>query len=295
MSVYARRRLLAAALIALVAVVAAIAVVLALSGGGGNSPNGPIGGAAGDGTPASAKVGPELAAHPRRTLPPPAKTVEGDGPIFEVRAGAIARITVPYPRGRVALTFDDGPGPYTRQILNELVALHAGATFFVIGKNAKASPDTVRLLRAAGMVVGNHTWTHPRMSKFDLANQRAQIRRTQDLLEATIGQRPRFFRPPMWYWNRTTAQAVAEEGMQGVLFSIDTRDWEKPGVVAIVRRALKATDGQIIALHDAGGDREETLQALPLIVKGLRARGLEPVTLDELFRAGRPRSRTAQS
>jgi len=285
-SVYARRRLLAAALIALVAVGAAIAAVFVLSGGGGSSSNRPIGGAAGDGARASAKVGPELAAHPRRALPPPAKTVVGDGPIFEVRAGGIARITVPYPRGRVALTFDDGPGPYTRQILNELVALHAGATFFVIGKNAKASPDTVRLLRAAGMVVGNHTWTHPRMSKFGLANQRAQIRRTQ---------RPRFFRPPMWYWNRTTAQAVAEEGMQGVLFSIDTRDWEKPGVVAIVRRALKATDGQIIALHDAGGDREETLQALPLIVKGLRARGLEPVTLDELFRAGRPRSRTAQS
>jgi len=72
--------------------------------------------------------------------------------------------------------------------------------------------------------------------------------------------------------------------MLGVLFSVDTRDWSKPGVTAIVRRALTARAGQIIALHDAGGDREQTVHALPLIVKGLRARGLEPVTIDELFR-----------
>ena len=73
--------------------------------------------------------------------------------------------------------------------------------------------------------------------------------------------------------------------MIGVLFSIDTRDWSLPGVTAIVHSALKARAGQIIALHDAGGAREETLQALPLIVKGLRAHGLEPVTLDQLYRA----------
>ena len=94
----------------------------------------------------------------------------------------------------------------------------------------------------------------------------------------------------MWAWNRTTARAVAEEGMLGVLFSVDPRDWSRPGVTAIVRRALDARDGQIIALHDAGGDREQTVQALPLIVKGLRARGLEPVTLDELFRGRSRRS-----
>ncbi len=104
------------------------------------------------------------------------------------------------------------------------------------------------------MVIGNHSWSHPRMTRFKLAFQRAQIARTQDILERTIGQRPRFFRPPMWIWNRTTARAVAEQGMVGVLFSIDTRDWSLPGVTAIVRRALTARDGQIIAFHDAGGD-----------------------------------------
>ena len=227
------------------------------------------------------RAGPQLAAGPIRDLPQPTAT-RGDGPIFELRGTTVRRVVPPRAKGRVALTFDDGPGPYTSQVLDELRSLHAHATFFVIGRNAKQSPGIVRALRDAGMVVGNHSWSHPLLTKLSLARQRAQVHRTQDLLEATIGERPRFFRPPMWAWNRTTARVVAEEGMIGVLFSVDTRDWSRPGVTAIVRQALTARDGQIIALHDAGGDREQTVRALPLIVKGLRARGLEPVTLDEL-------------
>jgi peptidoglycan/xylan/chitin deacetylase (PgdA/CDA1 family) len=102
----------------------------------------------------------------------------------------------------------------------------------------------VRALREAGMVVDNHSWSHPRMTKLSLARQRAQVRRMQDLLEATIGQRPRFFRPPLFTWSRTTARAVAEQGMVGVLFSIDPRDWSRPGVTAIVQRSLKAHKGR---------------------------------------------------
>jgi peptidoglycan/xylan/chitin deacetylase (PgdA/CDA1 family) len=283
MSRYRRRRLLAAVSVLLLAGGAGIAIA-ALSGGNGGrgSPSGPIGpGGAGGGK--DAKAGPELAAGVSRRVPRLTAT-HGDGPVFEVRGTSVERIVPPRGKGRVALTFDDGPGPYTSQVLAELRSLHVRATFFVIGHNAAQLPGIVRALRAAGMVVGNHSWSHPNLTKLSLAKQRAQVRRTQDVLEATIGQRPRFFRPPMWAWNRTTARAVAEQGMIGVLFSVDTRDWSRPGVTAIVRQALTARDGQIIALHDAGGDREQTVQALPLIVKGLRARGLEPVTLDELFR-----------
>jgi peptidoglycan-N-acetylglucosamine deacetylase len=280
---YARRRLLAAVAALLVAGAIGIGFA-ALSGGGGTAapPSGPIGSAnarGGEGT----KTRPELAAGHSHSIPKPTAT-HGDGPVFEVRGRTVERVVPPDGKGRVALTFDDGPGPYTMQVLAELRSLHAHATFFVIGRNVKQSPGIVQALRAAGMVVGNHSWSHPLMTKLSLVRQRAQVRRTQDLLEATIGQRPRFFRPPMWAWNRTTARAVAEEGMVGVLFSVDPRDWSRPGVTAIVRAALTAHDGQIIALHDAGGDREQTVQALPLIVKGLRARGLEPVTLDQLFR-----------
>jgi peptidoglycan-N-acetylglucosamine deacetylase len=281
-SQYARRRLLAVVALLLVAAGGAFAVHALTRGKAATTArSGTIGSPAargGEGT----KAGPELAAGRLRTVPQP-KAVHGDGPVFEVRGRTVERIVPPHGKGRVALTFDDGPGPYTMQVLAELRSLHVRATFFVIGRNVKQSPGIVRALRSAGMVVANHSWSHPNFTKLSLARQRAQLRRTQDVLQATIGQRPRFFRPPAWLWDRTTARAVAEEGMVGVLFSVDTRDWSRPGVTAIVRQALTAHDGQIIALHDAGGDREQTVQALPLIVKGLRARGLEPVTLDELF------------
>jgi peptidoglycan-N-acetylglucosamine deacetylase len=282
MTVYGRRRLLATAAVLLaIAALAVAALVLHGRGGGETAGGRPIGGSATPGA-VQAAVRPELAATGLRTVAQPI-AIHGDGPLFSVRGTLVQRAAPPVRKGRVALTFDDGPGPFTLPIVRELQSLHVRATFFVIGRNVKESPGIVRELRAAGMVVGNHSWSHPRMTRFKLAVQRAQIRRTQDILEQTIGQRPRFFRPPMWLWNRTTARAVAEQGMIGVLFSVDTRDWSLPGVTAIVRRALTARDGQIIALHDAGGAREETLQALPLIVKGLRARGLEPVTLDQLY------------
>ena len=289
MSTYLRRRLLAVASALLVAAGIVIAFdALSGPGGGSETKGGPIGPGAAIGA-ADVRAAPELAARSPRGLPAPT-AIRGDGPVFELRGRTVERVVPPHGKGRVALTFDDGPGPYTLQVLAELRSLHVHATFFVIGRNVAQSPGIVRALREAGMVVGNHSWSHPRLTKLDLGRQRAQMRRTQDLLEATIGQRPRFFRPPMWAWNRTTARAVAEEGMLGVLFSVDPRDWSRPGVTAIVRRALDARDGQIIALHDAGGDREQTVQALPLIVKGLRARGLEPVTLDELFRGRSRRS-----
>jgi peptidoglycan/xylan/chitin deacetylase (PgdA/CDA1 family) len=286
MSTYARRRLLAVAVVLLAAAGIGFAYVAYSGSDDGPAPqSAPIGSAnAGGGVGAGA--GPELAATLQGRLPKPTAT-HGDGPLFEIRDRTVERFAPPHGKGRVALTFDDGPGPYTPQVLAELRSLHVRATFFVIGRAVKQSPGIVRSLRDAGMVVGNHSWSHPNLTKLSLARQRAQVLRTQDLLEATIGQRPRFFRPPMWAWNRTTARAVAEAGMVGVLFSVDTRDWSRPGVTAIVRQALTAHDGQIIALHDAGGDREQTVQALPLIVKGLRARGLEPVTLDVLY-AGPP-------
>jgi peptidoglycan/xylan/chitin deacetylase (PgdA/CDA1 family) len=281
-SVYARRRLLAAAAALLAIAAIALAGIVLHGRGGRQASDGPPIGGTGTSGALAANVRPELAASAPRVVAQPT-AIRGDGPLFALHGRVVRRVTPRLRKGRVALTFDDGPGPFTLPILRELESLHAHATFFVVGRNVKLSPGTVRQLRAAGMVVGNHSWSHPRMTRFGLAVQRAQMRRTQDILDQTIGQRPRFFRPPMWAWNRTTARAVAEQGMVGVLFSIDTRDWSLPGVTAIVRRALAARDGEIIAFHDGGGAREQTLQALPLIVKGLRARGLEPVTLDELY------------
>ena len=246
MSTYTRRRLLAVAAVLLAA--AGIGVAYFAHSGGDSKPaaqSAPIG-SADAGSGASAKAGPSSRRHRGARSPSPARRT-ATARSSRSRAGLVERFAPPHGKGRVALTFDDGPGPYTPQVLAELRSLHVRATFFVIGRNVRQSPDTVRALRNAGMVVGNHSWSHPNLTKLSLARQRAQVLRTQDLLEVIIGQRPRFFRPPMWAWNRATARAITEEGMVGVLFSVDTRDWSRPGVTAIVRQALTAHAGQIIA------------------------------------------------
>jgi peptidoglycan/xylan/chitin deacetylase (PgdA/CDA1 family) len=185
--------------------------------------------------------------------------------------------------GMVALTFDDGPGPQTLDVLEELQREHAVATFFVIGTNAKNDPATVRALYSAGMQIGNHTWSHPQLARLSASKQLSQLKRTQDEIASIIGVRPRFYRPPYWSWTPLTAREAGELGMIGALFSVDTGDWRKPGTDAIIKAALKAQDGDVIAFHDAGGDRTQTVDSLAPIIVALRARHLEPVTLDRLY------------
>ena len=92
-----------------------------------------------------------------------------------------------------------------------------------------------------------------------------------------------FYRPPYWSWNDLTAREAGKLGMVGVLFSVDTGDWKRPGTEAIIRAVLAAKAGDVIAFHDAGGDRSQTVDAIASIVVGLRKLGLEPVTLDRLY------------
>ncbi len=114
-------------------------------------------------------------------------------------------------------------------MLAELQREHANATFFVIGNLAKKDPAMVRKLYAAGMQVANHTWTHPQLARLTAKRQREQLEQTQDEIASIIGVRPRFYRPPYWSWDDTTAQQGAALGMVGVLFSVDTEDWMRPG------------------------------------------------------------------
>jgi peptidoglycan/xylan/chitin deacetylase (PgdA/CDA1 family) len=192
------------------------------------------------------------------------------------------------PRMRtVALTFDDGPGPQTAQILAELRHLRARATFFVVGSMAAIRPDVVRAEARAGMQVANHTWSHPSMPSLAPRAQRIEIERTNALLRQLTGRRPRFFRPPDWHVDAGTARVVRHERMIGVLRTADTRDWSLPGTRAIVRAALHVQPGGIVAMHDAGGyTRTQTVEAVPRIVRGLRRRHLRLVTIGELY-AGR--------
>lgn len=277
MSVYARRRIAALVLLALV-LVGGYAL---LERGGGSK--------AGAKKPVSAKKiaagrpgGAELAAVlPTGSVALPTAT-KGEGP-FLVPHGKTVERENGKAGGMVALTFDDGPGPQTLDVLEELQREHTVATFFVMGMNAKTNPDTVRALYAAGMQIGNHTWSHPQLARLSASKQLSQLKRTQDEIASIIGVRPRFYRPPYWSWTPLTAREGGELGMIGVLFSVDTGDWRKPGTDAIIKAALKAQDGDVIAFHDAGGDRTQTVDSIAPIIVALRARHLEPVTLDRLY------------
>ncbi|MEA2375301.1 MAG: peptidoglycan-N-acetylglucosamine deacetylase [Thermoleophilaceae bacterium] len=272
------------------AAAAALVALVALVGGGPDRPH--------HGSKAQIPAGPKasprrlpatgqgpapLTAGPARTVKVPQRLV-GRGPFMTVRGGAARLGHAPHRRGRVALTFDDGPGPQTASFLHRLVRLHAKATFFVVGYAVNARPQVLLRERQLGMAVGNHSWSHPPMRSLRGRAQRFQIRADEDAIQRVLGYRPLFFRPPDLSFNLLTAREIEAAGMVGALYTVDPRDWMRPGVRTIVRRALRVRPGGVIALHDAGGDRRQTLAALGPIVRGLRKRHLEPVTLDELYR-----------
>ena len=184
----------------------------------------------------------------------------------------------------LALTFDDGPGPYTQQLVGVLNRLHVHATFFAIGEEERYFSAGTALELHSGDVVGDHTETHPMMASLSAHDQREELVEQIARIELLGGPRPRLFRPPYGSFDATTFRLLRQLHLLMVLWSTDTSDYTLPGVPAIVQSALAgAHPGAIILMHDAGGDRSETIAALPAIVKGLRKKGLEPVTIPRLM------------
>lgn len=184
----------------------------------------------------------------------------------------------------LALTFDDGPGPYTPQVLSILEREHVPATFFEVGISEQYFHASTAAIVARGYPIGDHTETHAAMSKL-----RPRVQQ-QQLLEQTaaIGDYgapfPRLFRPPYGLWDSATLKLLRKYRMLMVLWSVDSDDYEMPGVDAIVDRVLQgATPGAIVLLHDAGGNRSQTVAALPRIIHGLRKRGFKLVTVPQLL------------
>jgi len=198
--------------------------------------------------------------------------------------------------GWVALTFDDGPdGRYTPKILDILKAKQAKATFFVIGQNMQAKPELVEREVREGQMVGNHTWTHPNIGATPVAQTDLELNTTQRLFEVITGRSMRLFRPPYFgdaepsTPNEVRPLLMAQGlGYLIVGLRIDPDDWKKPDPRLIVERTLaRLADtgphaGQVVLLHDAGGDRSRTVEALPALIDALRAHGYRLVTIDEL-------------
>ena len=194
---------------------------------------------------------------------------------------------------KVALTFDDGPDPvWTPRILDVLKARGMKATFFVVGRNAEEHPELLRRIVAEGHELGNHSYTHGNLSEMPEWRQRLELGSTERLIEAETGRSTTLFRPP---YNADATPSNAAElvplafaerelGYTVVLERIDPQDWARPGADVIVQRVKEQRrEGSIILLHDAGGDRAQTLAALPRILDWLAERGDSVVPMSELL------------
>lgn len=189
----------------------------------------------------------------------------------------------------VALTFDDGPGPYTPQVLDVLRRAHVPATFFVVGQMLQDFGASLRAEEHEGFVVGDHTQNHPQMARLPRSAQVSQIADAAGGLRLRGVPYPRLFRPPYRSFSAATLGALRRFRMLMVLWTVDSRDYTRPGVAVIVRNVLSAVrPGAIVLMHDAGGERSETVRALPFIIRALRRRHLRLVTVPRLLRDDPP-------
>jgi cellulose synthase/poly-beta-1,6-N-acetylglucosamine synthase-like glycosyltransferase/peptidoglycan/xylan/chitin deacetylase (PgdA/CDA1 family)/spore germination protein YaaH len=203
-----------------------------------------------------------------------------------------------YQPGLIALTFDDGPDPkWTPAILDILKQENVPATFFVIGKNGEADPDLLRRLVNEGHEIGNHTFTHPNLGEIPGSLADLELNATQRLIESETGRSTVLFRPP--YFGDAEADKPEEvepafraqqQGYLMIGLRIDPDDWQLPVTAdQIVARTIQRaqdenpeTRGQVVLLHDSGGDRSATVAALPKLIHELRARGFRFVLVSEL-------------
>lgn len=189
-----------------------------------------------------------------------------------VGAGEAAPATATRPQRPakvVYLTFDDGPSRYTPQVLRVLSKHRARATFFMIGTQAAADPAMVRRVRAHGHTLGNHTYSHPWLTRISSAAVASQLRRTDAVLGHTT-----CLRPPGGFVNASVRRVARAQGKATVLWDVDPQDWRRPGVAAITRTITRqARPGAVILLHDGGGERSQSVAALDRALTTLRARG----------------------
>ncbi|HEV3229743.1 MAG TPA: polysaccharide deacetylase family protein [Solirubrobacteraceae bacterium] len=174
----------------------------------------------------------------------------------------------------VALSFDDGPAPDTPAFLGVLEHAHVPATFFQIGRQVPGHGSLLKRILRDGDAIGDHTLTHPSLVALPPGQVRHQLVATRDLIHQASGYWPCVMRPPYGAINSKVVQIAASDSLATILWSVDPRDWSRPGTRAIEQRVLGAVrPGAIVIMHDGGGPRGQTLAALPHIISKLRRRG----------------------
>lgn len=192
----------------------------------------------------------------------------------------------------VALTFDDGPHPANTPELLDLLKKHnVHATFFVVGKWVDAYPELAHRIVDEGHEIANHTYSHNYDEQISKDTLMDEIEKTNVLLESELGFRPTFFRPVGGYYTDEIIEAAIDLNQDVLLWSWhqDPRDWAGPRMESIAAHILNGiTPGDVILLHDGGGDREETLKAVDRIIPILKHRGYSFATASQLLHSNTP-------
>ena len=175
----------------------------------------------------------------------------------------------------VHLTFDDGPNAtYTPQVLDLLAAYGAQATFFVVGERVADHPDIAARIVDEGHAIGNHTWSHARLTEVPEPTFASEILDTQAIVEETTGTAPTCLRPPFGARDEAVNQGAADLGLEMAMWDIDPRDWERPGTDTIVERVLAEIEpGAVVLLHDGFRDRGQTVAATERLLEWLTDQG----------------------
>jgi peptidoglycan-N-acetylglucosamine deacetylase len=265
----ARRRML---------VVAAGGVMVGLGTVVGRGGGHPVAAAA-DSTASGATAHPAAAAsvHPRFSPPLLAGHTPADGKAYTAADSAPRQPMYYVDDGPkvIALTIDDGPSPlYTPQVLRILEKYRVQATFSMIGESVGYYPSIAKEVAEAGHAIVNHTWDHANLTALSASAQRTEIARAADAIHTAVGVHPRMFRAPYGAWTPNVLRYCASEGLVPLDWSVDPRDWSRPGVNEIVSTIMRTTkSGSIILEHDGGGNRAQTVAALKIVIPRLLGEG----------------------
>ncbi|KAA8720663.1 polysaccharide deacetylase family protein [Corynebacterium phocae] len=206
-------------------------------------------------------------------------------PVAPAPQGPVPAPPQPRPRAGcpncVALTYDDGPVADTNRLLDILGANRVHASFFLLAPKVNAQPGLVRRMRDSGHTVGNHSVSHPELNKLHPNQVAAEIAGGTNAINAAIGTRPRWFRPPYGATNGSVNAQIGNAGQAVAMWNVDTEDWRTRDTNQTCRTAVDgARPGSIVLMHDI---HPATVNAAQCIIDGLRAKGLEPVSLDEMI------------
>ncbi|MFJ1597617.1 bifunctional polysaccharide deacetylase/glycosyltransferase family 2 protein [Streptomyces sp. NPDC088261] len=230
---------------------------------------------------------------PAATDQVPDRILDG-GPVIDARSAAAPAKSLSIPDGRLVLTFDDGPDPrWTPKVLDELKKFHAHAVFFVTGTMASRYPALVKRMVDEGHEVGLHTFSHPDLSYQTRTRTNWELTQNQLALAGAAGVRTSLFRPPYSSFadamdNKSwpVTRYIGSLGYITVLDSVDSEDWKRPGADRIVQWATpKGRQGSVVLMHDSGGDRSQTVEALGRYLPAMQERGFRFVNLTEALGA----------